>query len=110
MRWARFEADGKTAYGIVDKDNDGIEAVIGDPFEGYERTGIRRSLASVRLLCPVEPRTVYAAGLNYAAHVTALANQKGETPKLPPAADIGYRGSNALIAFSTAAEPPMNST
>ncbi|WP_233839018.1 fumarylacetoacetate hydrolase family protein [Paraburkholderia sp. ZP32-5] len=98
MRWARFEADGKASYGIIE--NDEIEAVSGDPFDGYERTGVRTSLASVRLLCPVMPRTLYAAGLNYAAHVTALANSKGETPKLPPAADIGYRGSNALIAHN----------
>lgn len=98
MRWGRFEADGKVGYGIV---SDGeIEEVIGDPFDRYEKTGKRRSLSSVRLLCPVTPRTIYAAGLNYAEHATALANLKGETPKLPTAADIGYRGPSALIAHN----------
>jgi 2-keto-4-pentenoate hydratase/2-oxohepta-3-ene-1,7-dioic acid hydratase in catechol pathway len=96
MRWGRFEADGKVAFGVIEGEQ--IEEVSGDPFGHYEKTGRHRSLSSVRLLCPVAPRTIYAAGLNYAEHVTALANRNGETPKLPAAADIGYRGLNALAA------------
>jgi len=98
MRWGRFEVRGKVSYGIVSGEE--IEEVIGDPFDTYAKTGRRHALSSVRLLCPVTPRTIYAAGLNYAEHVTALANRNGETPKLPKAADIGYRGPNALIAHN----------
>ena len=47
---------------------------------------------------PVIPKTFYAAGLNYAEHVTEMAKKRGEEPKLPPDADIGYRANNALIA------------
>jgi 2-keto-4-pentenoate hydratase/2-oxohepta-3-ene-1,7-dioic acid hydratase in catechol pathway len=95
MRWVRFEVDGKEANGHLDGDD--IVEVRGDPFGEWEDTAARHSLQSVKLLVPVQVRTLYAAGLNYAGHVTALANKKGETPKLPAAADIGYRGTNALL-------------
>jgi len=92
----RYEADGAEAYGLVEGDE--VVAVQGDPFVGYEPTKQRRPLASVKLLVPVVPRTFYAAGLNYAEHVTEIARQRGEAPKIPRAADIGYRGNNGLIA------------
>ena len=96
MRWVRFELDGKPAYGILEGDL--VTEVEGDPFAGYRTTARRRPLALLKLLVPVEPRTFYAAGLNYAEHVTAMARRRGEEPKLPPAADIGYRANNALVA------------
>jgi len=50
------------------------------------------------LLVPVIPPTFYAAGLNYREHVNTVARERGEKPKFPPQADIGYRANNALIA------------
>src|ERR1700730_6528531 len=96
MRWVRYETNGHPAYGIVEGDT--VTEVKGDPFAGYERTAIRRPLSSVKLLVPVEPRTFYAAGLNYPEHVTEAAKKLGREPELPPYADIGYRANNALIA------------
>ncbi len=96
MRWLRYEADGKKSYGIIEG-NEVVE-VKGDPFAGYERTATRRKLDAVKFLVPVIPKTFYAAGLNYAEHVTEMAKKRGEEPKLPPEADIGYRANNALIA------------
>src|ERR1700720_1434003 len=96
MRWVRYETNGHPAYGIVEGDT--VTEVKGDPFAGYERTAIRRPLASVKLLVPVEPRTFYCAGLNYAEHVIEAARKRGQEPNLPKAADIGYRANNALIA------------
>ena len=96
MRWLRYEADGRESYGIIEG-NDVVE-VNGDPFAGYERTATRCRLDAVRFLVPVTPKTFYAAGLNYAEHVTEMAKKRGEEPKLPPEADIGYRANNALIA------------
>src|ERR1700746_3898369 len=96
MRWIRYEADGRPVYGILDGDM--VTEVRGDPFAGYEKTTTRRPLSSVKLLVPVEPRTFYCAGLNYAEHVIEAAKKRGETPKLPEAADIGYRANNALTA------------
>jgi 2-keto-4-pentenoate hydratase/2-oxohepta-3-ene-1,7-dioic acid hydratase in catechol pathway len=106
MRWIRFAADGHEAYGIVEGDS--VVEVKGDPFAGYERTASRRPLRAVRLLVPVEPRTFYAAGLNYAEHVTEAARKLGREPELPPEADIGYRANNALIAHGEAIVIPQD--
>src|SRR6185437_9796650 len=96
MRWIRYEANGKPTYGILEGDT--VVEVTGDPFAGYERTSTRRPFSSVKLLVPVEPRTFYAAGLNYPELVTEAAKKLGREPELPPYADIGYRANNALIA------------
>ncbi len=96
MRWVRYERNGEKAYGILEGED--ILEVRGDPFAGYERTGTRRSRKAVKLLIPVEPRTFYAAGLNYPEHVMEMAKKHGTQPNLPKAADIGYRANNALIA------------
>ena len=47
---------------------------------------------------PVIPPTFYAAGVNYREHVTEMAQRRGVKPEFPPAADVGYRANNALIA------------
>ena len=96
MRWLRYEADGREAYGIIEGDE--VVEVRGDPFAGYQKTATRRKLNAIKFLVPVIPKTFYAAGLNYADHVTEMAKKRGEEPKLPPEADVGYRANNALIA------------
>jgi len=108
MRWVRYAAGGGEHYGIVEGEQ--VAEVRGDPFDGYEATATRRKLAEVKLLIPVVPRTFYAAGLNYAEHVIAVANKRGETPKLPPNADIGYRANNALIAHGEPIVIPADAT
>src|SRR5260370_4546331 len=104
MRWIRYETNGQTAYGIVEGDM--VTEVRGDPFAGYEKTAARRPLSSVKLLVPVEPRTFYAAGLNYAEHAIAAANKRGEVPKLPEAADSDYRPNTAIIAHGAPSPIP----
>jgi 2-keto-4-pentenoate hydratase/2-oxohepta-3-ene-1,7-dioic acid hydratase in catechol pathway len=96
MRWIRFTAEGRTAYGILEGDR--IAEVAGDPFAGYEATARRHDLSAVKIEVPVMPRTFYAAGLNYVEHVLEGAKKRGETPNIPAKADIGYRANNALIA------------
>lgn len=108
MRWVRYDAAGVPTYGIVDGDT--VAEVKGDPFGGWEPTAVRRSLTSIKLLVPVEPRTFYCAGLNYAEHVIAAARKRGEQPKLPHAADIGYRANNALIAHGEPIVIPVDAT
>ncbi|MFN4088427.1 MAG: fumarylacetoacetate hydrolase family protein [Alphaproteobacteria bacterium] len=108
MRWVRYEADGRTAYGILEGGT--VAEVAGDPFVGYEATTVRRPLGSVRLLVPVVPRTFYAAGLNYPEHAAAAANSRGEVPKLPTSANIGYRATNALIAHGETIVIPADAT
>ena len=108
MRWIRCETNGHPAYGIVEGDM--VTEVRGDPFAGYERTTIRQPMASVKLLPPVEPRTFYCAGLNYAEHVIEAARKRGQEPNLPQAADIGYRANNALIAHGEPIVIPADAT
>ena len=108
MRWCRFEAGQRTAYGILE---DGwIREVEGSPFDNYTVTTNRHELEKVKLLVPVMPPTFYAAGINYPEHVTWAARMRGEEPVLPKKADIGYRASNALIAHGENIIKPKDST
>src|ERR1700721_3270656 len=95
MRWLRHGGNRQDFYGIIGGDD--VVAVKGDPFAGYEMTQTRHKLHAVKYLVPVIPKTFYAAGLNYAEHVTEMAKSSGEAPNIPPNADIGYRANNALI-------------
>lgn len=108
MRWVRFEAEGRAVYGLVEGDT--VHEVHGDPFSTHSRSGKSFDLDSVKLLIPVVPPTFYAAGLNYREHVIVLANKRGEVPKLPKSADIGYRANNSLIAHGEAIVIPADAT
>ena len=96
MRWCRFQTGDGSAYGIIEGDT--VTAVTGSPFEAHARTSPIVPLSLVKLLVPVIPPTFYAAGVNYREHVTEMAHRRGEKPKFPPQADVGYRASNALVA------------
>jgi 2-keto-4-pentenoate hydratase/2-oxohepta-3-ene-1,7-dioic acid hydratase in catechol pathway len=96
MRWIKFTADCKTAYGIIEGDR--IIEVTGDPFAGYKRTARRHDLAAVKLEVPVIPPTFYCAGLNYTAHIKEQAAKGVVSANIPTKPDIGYRAVNALIA------------
>ncbi|MGH2543254.1 MAG: fumarylacetoacetate hydrolase family protein, partial [Ardenticatenaceae bacterium] len=88
-----------------------VEEVTGNPIEGeHTRTGRRRAFESVQLLVPFEPKTFYAAGVNYIAHITEMAELQGREPNIPPKADVGYRANNALIAHGEAIVKPRDST
>jgi 2-keto-4-pentenoate hydratase/2-oxohepta-3-ene-1,7-dioic acid hydratase in catechol pathway len=108
MRWLRYQADGRDAYGIIEGDE--VVEVTGDPFAGYSMTRTRRKLRDVKFLVPVIPKTFYAAGLNYPEHVTEAAKKLGREPELPPYADIGYRANNALIAHGEPIVIPADAT
>src|SRR5262245_40788696 len=108
MRWIRYETNGKAVCGIGEGAD--VTEVGGDPFGGYEKTAARHPLSSIKLLTPVEPRTFYCAGLNYAEHVIEAARKRGQEPNLPKAADIGYRANNALIAPGEAIVIPPDAT
>ena len=109
MRWIRYEAEGRTSYGIVEGDE--IEEVSGSPFGSYGRTSARRALDSVRVLVPVVPRTFYCAGLNYVDHLKVadpgLGLSVADVPKYP---NIGYRANNALIAHGEPIVIPADAT
>ena len=110
MRWARYETDDGVSYGIVGDDGSAIEEVDGSPFGEYAKTGRRLSLDDVRLLIPFEPKTFYAAGVNYEEHVREAAALLGREPDIPQKPDIGYRANNALIAHGEPIVKPADST
>ena len=56
------------------------------------------------------PRTFYAAGINYAAHIREMAEKRGVQPVFPEKADIGYRANNALIAQGEDVVIPKDAT
>lgn len=104
MKWCRFQTDNGPSYGIIEGDD--VAAVSGSPFADYARTGEVRPLSAVKLLVPVVPPTFYAAGINFREHVAEMAAKRGEEPQYPPAADIGYRANNALVADGEAIVVP----
>jgi len=108
MRWIRFTAGGRTAYGIVEGDQ--IAEVEGNPFTGYERTAKNHSLSAVKIELPVVPTTFYCVGLNYAQHVILAAQRLGIDAKLPEKPDVGYRTNNALIAHGEDVVIPADAT
>ncbi len=108
MTWCRFEAAGKTAYGIVEGET--VVPVQGSPFGDYEKSAERLALSAVKLLVPVVPNTFFCAGLNYAQHVTEVAHKVGLPPSLPTRAEVGYRANNALIAHGENIVKPADAT
>jgi 2-keto-4-pentenoate hydratase/2-oxohepta-3-ene-1,7-dioic acid hydratase in catechol pathway len=108
MKWARFQAGQKVAYGIIE--NDTMIEVSGSPFESYTRASTTYPLSTVKLLVPVIPPTFYAAGINYREHVTEMAKRRGVEPEFPPNADVGYRANNALIANDEPIVIPKDAT
>ena len=108
MRWIRYSAQGRTAYGIVEGDR--IAEVKGDPFDGYERTGASHALSAVSIELPVVPPTFYCVGLNYRDHIVQAAQRLGIAAKLPEQPDVGYRANNALIAHGRDIVIPADAT
>ena len=108
MRWCRFQNGDQASYGIIEGDN--VTEVSGSPFGEHAKTGNTQPLSSVKLLVPVIPATFYAAGINYRAHVTEMAQARGEEPQFPPAADVGYRANNALTAHGEPIIVPKDAT
>lgn len=99
MRFLRYSTGGTTSLGILE--GEVIAEISGDLFGQWQRTGRHHTLAAVTIEVPLVPPTFYAAGLNYVAHVKEVAEARGEEPKFPPQADIGYRAVNALTAHDT---------
>ena len=108
MRWIRFTAAGRTAYGILEGET--IREVAGDPFAGYGTTSTTHALAAVKIEVPVMPRTFFCAGLNYVEHVKESAAKRGEVPNIPTQPDMGYRAQNALIGHNETVIIPRDAT
>jgi 2-keto-4-pentenoate hydratase/2-oxohepta-3-ene-1,7-dioic acid hydratase in catechol pathway len=108
MKWCRFQSGDQGVFGIIEGDT--VTEVSGSPFDNYTKTSNTKPLSSVKLLPPVIPPTFYAAGINFREHVTEMAHKRGEEPKFPPAADVGYRANNALTGHGSPIIVPKDAT
>ena len=108
MRVARIEVDGRPVHGIVEGDQ--IHLVEGGLFDNTARAGQSVAVADAKFLVPLEPKTFYAAGLNYAQHVIEVAKANNKEPNIPTEAHIGYRANNALIAHNKAIIKPRDAS
>ena len=81
MRIARFAQGDGVSYGVVEGEQGGptIAELRGHPFGvdpgGVRLTGYSYPLAEVRLLAPVLPSKVVAAGRNYASHAREMGGE-----------------------------------
>jgi 2-keto-4-pentenoate hydratase/2-oxohepta-3-ene-1,7-dioic acid hydratase in catechol pathway len=90
VRLARFVADGKPSYGIIEGEE--IAALDAPYYDRIGSRGRRFPLSSVRLLCPAEPTKVVCVGLNYRDHIAEMGHDMPEAPCLfmkPATAVIG---------------------
>jgi 2-keto-4-pentenoate hydratase/2-oxohepta-3-ene-1,7-dioic acid hydratase in catechol pathway len=79
-RFVRFLYEGLPRYGLVD----GAEVAVIDPhpFAAHAATGERVPLEGLKLLAPVLPSKIVAAGHNYADHAAELGNEVPTEPLL----------------------------
>jgi 2-keto-4-pentenoate hydratase/2-oxohepta-3-ene-1,7-dioic acid hydratase in catechol pathway len=69
VKYARFEADGTVAYGIVSRSR--IRQIDGDLFGTWKPTRKTYALSEVKLLVPTVPSKVLACAGNYKSHLGA---------------------------------------
>jgi 2-keto-4-pentenoate hydratase/2-oxohepta-3-ene-1,7-dioic acid hydratase in catechol pathway len=90
MRLVRFQALGRTAYGILDREE--IVELEGDLFVPSRPLASRHALSSVKLLAPCSPSKIIAVGLNYQDHAKELGLPTSNSPIIflkPPTTIIG---------------------
>lgn len=66
VKYARFEYNGKTQYGIVEGKS--VNLIKGDLFGDWSKTKKIIPLSDVKLLAPSEPSKVIAMAFNYLSH------------------------------------------
>jgi len=67
VKFARYQAQGKVSYGVVE--GDVVKEMSGTPFEKYQLTGKSHKLSEVKLLAPCTPVKMLAMALNYKSHL-----------------------------------------
>ncbi len=121
MRIARFAKGDGVAYGVVEGEPESggrpprpgltIAELYGHPFGvdpgGVRLTGHRYPLAEVRLLAPVLPSKVVAAGRNYASHAREM---NGETSARGSEPVIFLKPSTSVTGPGDAIKYPVKIT
>jgi 2-keto-4-pentenoate hydratase/2-oxohepta-3-ene-1,7-dioic acid hydratase in catechol pathway len=107
-KWCRFQLGERISYGVVEDDE--IVQVDGDPFSEPRVGHARHRLAAVKLLPPIVPRVLYAAGPNYRGHLEGMAKRRGEAPRYPARPEPKLRSINAIIGTEDDIVVPKEST
>lgn len=95
MKWCRFQVGPHVSHGIVEDDR--VIEVVGSPFAEHTVTRTTYPLGQVKLLPPVVPAILYAAGPNYRGHLEGMAKRRGEPPKYPARPEPKLRSVRAII-------------
>jgi 2-keto-4-pentenoate hydratase/2-oxohepta-3-ene-1,7-dioic acid hydratase in catechol pathway len=95
MKWCRFQTGQRASYGIID--GDVVTEVAGTPIGEHTVTQTSYLLSQVKLLPPVIPPMLYAAGPNYRGHVEGMARRRGAEPHYPTRPEPNFRSVHALI-------------
>ena len=94
-KYARYEAHGEIAYGIVEGDQ--VTQITAAPYEDYEVTDHSHSLNEVKILAPVVPNKVVAIGLNYRSHLGGREGPKVPEPFFKTTSSVIGTGENVII-------------
>jgi 2-keto-4-pentenoate hydratase/2-oxohepta-3-ene-1,7-dioic acid hydratase in catechol pathway len=97
--YGRFLVHGKPQYAEIKSTADGeVAHFIHDLFERRQYTGDTAPVASLHILPPVNPRKIFAIGLNYADHAAESGKAIPEVPLM------WFKAPTALIAHGEAVE------
>ena len=102
MKWARFEKDGNTLFGLVDGDH--VRVSQGTVFDNAALTKTVYALSDVNLLPPSLPTKVVCVAHNYQGLIEQIGEPFPEEPILflkPPSCLIGHED---MIIIPSAAE------
>jgi 2-keto-4-pentenoate hydratase/2-oxohepta-3-ene-1,7-dioic acid hydratase in catechol pathway len=95
MKWCRFQVGSHVSHGIVEDES--VIEVAGNPLAEHTVTKISHPLTHVKLLPPLLPSILYAAGPNYRGHLEGMAKRRGEPPKYPARPEPKLRSVRAII-------------
>jgi len=96
MKWCRFQRGDQVSYGIVEEGGRIVE-VAGSPLGEHTITSTSYSPDQVKLLAPIIPPMLYAAGPNYRGHVEGMAQRRGTAPVYPSFPEPNFRSVHAII-------------
>ena len=95
MKIARFRADGRVVYGVIQGDQ--VVEIRGSIFSKFRMIDAVHSLADVKLLAPTDPVEIWCPGLNFLEHLEFAGQVLGHgTPPIPTAPQPWRKGRNAL--------------
>ena len=94
MLWCRFQHAETISHARIV--NDEIIAVDASPLDNPQDAGQTYALGEVRLLAPIIPPMLYAAGPNHRGHIEAMAQRRNAPPVYPKFPEPNFRSVHAI--------------